>query len=368
MITWMCCAAALGWEERGLDGALTGRHLEPSAFFAPHSPKWKRHLVVTAPLDLGLVAAHTADTLRRLRATEDPLATAGLFGPLGVSLDDVLATLDLVARTAFEDRGRHRQRLQDPRWIAAHFQALQWIPDRQAAEGRGIPLTNDEIRLTKYVVYSVAGSRERTDEYNTALYAIPADELAEEEPPSSVDLIRMQLTRMDVYNGAFDEGGRFEGQAAPLVWLTRDGSNQALLQGTIEVTFEDGVRELFNVHRNNGLAWQPNQRDLDQQPRFWYFRKVQGILGVQGTALRPKAAVAGDVYNVGLGKLVALEWPTKRGPELRLVVLADTGGAFQPNLFQLDYLAGTFPSKDAYLAWAADTPARVPASILVRRP
>jgi hypothetical protein len=83
--------------------------------------------------------------------------------------------------------------------------------------------------------------------------------------------------------------------------------------------------------------------------------------------LRAEAAVAGDVYNVGLGKIVCLETDTEAGRELRLVVLADTGGAFEPNLFQLDWLAGTFPDHAAYQAWAAAAPSRVRASILIRK-
>ena len=355
-------ASAFAWEERGMDGAPTGRTVEPSDIFVSHRPAWQSHRIVTAPQDLGLVAAGTADTIRRLRREGAPLAQPGMLAELGVSIDDVLETLDLVARVAVEDRGQLYQRLQDPGWIADNFQGLKWVPDREAARGRDIELVEDEIRLTKYVVYSLEGSRRRTRRFNTALYGLPLDE-ADGQPG-----IRLKLTRMDVYAGAFERGGTYAGMAPPLVWLTRDGANQALLQGTIDVRIGDNASQLYNVFQNNGRAWDPKQRNLDLQPRFWYFRPVEGVLGVEETALRPEVAVAGDVYNIGLGKLVALEWPTESGPELRLVVLADTGGAFQPNLFQLDYLAGTFPSKKAYAAWAKDTPDRVPATILVRRP
>ena len=354
---------ALGWDELGLDGVATGRTVDPSDHFVPgDAAGWHEHRLTTAPLDLGMVAAATADTLRRLRASGAPLAQPAMFSELGVSIDDVLATLDLVARTAFEDLGRPRQRLQDPRWVAEHFSVLHWRPDREGAAAREIELTDAEIRLTKYVVYSVEGSRARTDTYDTALYAVPSDEV-DGEPG-----VRMQLTRMDVYAGAFAPGGVAEGLAEPIVWLTREQSNQALLQGTVHVRFADGTTALFNVHKNNGRAWQPGQKDQNLQDRYWYFREVDGILGLEAIRLRPQAAVAGDVFNVGLGKLVAIEWPAPEGPELRLVVLADTGGAFQPNLFQLDYLAGTFPSAEAYAAWSRGTPTRVAASILVRRP
>ncbi len=359
---WWCMAAAFGWDERGPQGVATGRELAPHELFVPQLPAWSSARVVTAPLDLGLVAMHTADTLRRLRARDSPLATTGMLAELDVSLDDVLRTLDLVARTAFEDRGALHQRLHDPSWLASHFEVLRWLPDVDASVERKIRVEPDQLRLTKYVVYRVEGSTRRTSRFDTALYAVPSDE-ADGAPG-----VRHELTRMDVYAGAFEPGGRAAGLAEPLVWLTRDGSNQALLQGTIEVRLPDGRAPLYNVHRNNGLPWEPSVKDLDLQPRFWYFREVEQILGLEGTPLRPAAAVAGDVFNVGLGKLLALEWPGEHGPELRLVILADTGGAFQPNLFQLDYLAGTFPDRAAYDDYARDTPTHVPVSLLVASP
>lgn len=358
---WMILATAFGWEERGMDGEGTGRQLDPAAFFEPTVPAWRAAEVSTAPLDLGMVARQTASTIRRLRREGNLMAQPAMLGELGVSMDDVLKTLDLVSRVAYEDRGRAYQRLQDPAWIASRFWALRWRPDQQAAADRGIELYSDAIRLTKYVVYTVDGSPVKTDRFDTALYAVPRDE-SDGRPG-----VRARLTRMDVYAGAFEEGGQAEGLARPLVWLTRDGSNQALLQGTIRVTMPSGASRLYNVHQNNGIAWDPTERNLNRQPRFWYFREVEAILGVEQTPLRPQAAVAGDVYNLGLGKLFALEWPGEHGPELHLVVLADTGGAFQPNLFQLDYLAGTFSSKAAYQRWAEETPARVPATLLVVR-
>ena len=353
--------AALGWDELGLDGVPTGRTVDPHAHFVPYLPSWYSTLPTTPPLDLGLVAMGTADTLRRLRAKGEPLAQPGMLRELGVSIDDVLATLDFVARTAFEDRGDAYQRLHDPAWIAAHFEALRWTADLEGAAARNVDLEPDQIRLTKYVVYSVEGSASRTKTYDTALYEVPSDE-TDDQPG-----VRMELTRMDVYAGAFEPGGRAAGLAEPLVWLTRDASNQALLQGTIQVKQGNGTSALYNVHKNNGLPWEPGLKDLDLQPRYWYFRRVEGILGLEATRLRPHAAVAGDVFNLGLGKLVALEWPTEDGLELRLAVLADTGAAFQPNLFQLDYLAGTFPSPQAYGEWARSTPSRVRASVLVLR-
>ena len=75
--------------------------------------------------------------------------------------------------------------------------------------------------------------------------------------------------------------------------------------------------------------------------------------------------MAGDIYNLGLGKLVALEDP--KSGELRLVVLGDTGGAFQPNLFQLDDFAGAFPDAAALYQATAGRSGTVRAGVLLLR-
>lgn len=360
LLAWVL--PAFGWDERGAEGVPTGRSVVAAEAFAPARPDWSTARVPTPAEDLGLVARETARELREQIALGSPLATAGLFSELGWTLDDVLETLDLVARVAEEDRGAPRQRLQDPAWLREQFEVWAWRPDREAAAARKVSLPDDRIRLTHYVVYQVAGSPVRTETYDTALYALPHDEQAGGEP-----LLRRKYTRMDVYAGVYEAGGEAAGLATPLVWLTRDGANQALMQGSVDVRLPDGTTRTYNVHENNGLPYDPHNPDLSTQARFWYFREVQGILGVEQIPLRPQAAVAGDVFNVGLGKIVALEWPGPAGPELRLTVLADTGGAFQPNRFQLDWLAGTFPDRAAYDAWAAPLPTRVRAHVLLRK-
>jgi hypothetical protein len=79
--------------------------------------------------------------------------------------------------------------------------------------------------------------------------------------------------------------------------------------------------------------------------------------------LAPRAAVAGDLANLGLGLVLALD----SGTETRLVVLADTGGAFAQNLFQLDLYSGVFPDQETYARETADLPDQVDAWVLVAR-
>ncbi|MEQ1505526.1 MAG: hypothetical protein ABMB14_25055 [Myxococcota bacterium] len=371
-------ATAWGWDERGPEGVATGRVVAVSDRFVAATPDgagvdWTASFR-TPSADLGFVARETARELREQRAEGTPLAQAGMFAELGYDLDDVLATLDLVARVADEDRGAAHKRLEDPAWVRSTFDVVRWLPDRGAAAERKIKLDGDELRLTKYLVYQVDGSATRVEPYTTALYALPNDErtgsVACEGPTSPCN--RFQYDRIQIYGGIYEPGGAAAGQAEPVVWLTRAAANQAQMQGSIEVatgrtSMGDGRTRMFNVHENNGIPYDPHQKNGDLQRRFWYFREVEGILGVEQIPLRPGAAVAGDIWNVGLGKIVALEWAGATGPEVHLVVLADTGGAFQPNLFQLDWLAGAFPSHDAFEAWERTMPSRVRASVLLRK-
>jgi hypothetical protein len=217
------------------------------------------------------------------------------------------------------------------------------------------------IRLTRYLVYASSGSATRTATHDTALYAAPHGDDAEGRPS------RLGHTRQDVYGGVYEAGGTSEGAAAPLVWLSRRDVNRALMQGTVHVQL-DGGPKLYNVHLNNGIAYDRSVRDSNLQARYWYFREVDGFYGhglPEGDKIRvePGVTVAGDVYNLGLGKLVLLRY----GDTARLAVLADTGGAFQPNLYQLDWFSGVYPTHEAFAAATREIPDRVEASFLVAR-
>jgi hypothetical protein len=350
------------WEERGPEGVPTGATIVAGEHFQRGPVDWSQMFAETPSSELGFVAEGTARELREQIAERSPLGHVGLFEQLGLTIEDVLETLDFIVRVAEEDRGESYKRLEDPVWLAENFEVYRWLPDREAAKARKVELPEDQIRLTKYLVFQIEGRTVRDAVHDTALYELPAEELAGGAPD-----LRMKYTRLDVYAGVFEEGGEAQGKARPLVWLTREHANQALMQGSIEVATEDGRIRMFNVHENNGIPYDPAVKDGNLQRRFWYFREVVGILGVEQIPLRPHAAVAGDVYNLGLGKLLALTWDMGQGPRLHLVLLSDTGGAFQPNLFQLDWLAGSFPSQESFQAWEQTMPARVHAAVLVKK-
>ncbi|MFZ5476947.1 MAG: hypothetical protein ACOZNI_09255 [Myxococcota bacterium] len=271
--------------------------------------------VFEAPLtDPSALAAVAADTLRYVREAggKDPHAPDAA----------VVDTLSLVVSAG--------DALRDPAFLARCFSARRWIPDTRRWGG--------DLRLTRYLVYEVDGRTSPDAAHAHALWASPADEL------------RLRYTRQDVAAGVYREGGEAAGRATPLVWLAHHDHEQAILQGTTAVRLPDGVR-LFNVDRDNGIPYDRTVTDTTKQRRYWYFRETDavrgwGVPGVPKIRLEPEVAVAGDLENVGLGRLLALR--TRDG--LRLVVLADTGGAFQPNLHQLDLYTGVFPSAKAFHA------------------
>ncbi|MCA9488633.1 MAG: hypothetical protein KC621_01880 [Myxococcales bacterium] len=359
MLVWVA-ATALAYDLLGAEATPTGRSIAPAEHFV--AGELRAAPVLSDPQAVGAVARETARELLEQYAEGTPLATTGALAEVGVGLRDVLDTLRLIARVAAEDEGADHQRLTDPEWLRTNLRALDWHPDLAGAAERGIALSAEQIRLTNYVVYESPACPERAPGCDTALYAVPDDE-ADGGPPG----LRLQYTRMDVYGGVYEPGGASAGRARPLVWMSREHANQALMQGSVIALMPDGARRVFNVHQNNAIPYDPKQKDMNRQARFWYFREVDDILGVARIPLVPGAAVAGDVQDLGLGQLLGLTWTDRAGEHLRLVVLADTGGAFEPNLFQLDWLGGTFPSQQAWRQWAKTVPGRVHAQILVRR-
>lgn len=300
---------------------------------------------------------------------EDPAVTAGLFSELGYDLTQAKATLLKIVDTIDTDtRLKREQRILDPRWLEQNFTLLRWAADTTGAKSHQVKMVDQRLRITKYVVFTSPGSPVKTAQFNTALYALPPDEAqlsTAEAEAKKAQLIRYRYTKQDAVNGKLDALG-----VSPLVWLPRQGLEDALMQGSVMVNMPDGSQRMFNVHRNNGIAYDRSQKNPWQQRRYWYFKEVAGILGYGNddkVLVEPGVTFAGDVFNLGLGKVVAMRYLQQGQPVIRLGVLADTGGAFLPNLYQLDYLAGLFPSRAAYQKGVAHLPTYADTYILMAR-
>ena len=247
-------------------------------------------------------------------------------------------------------------------YFLKHFDFYRWYPDKKQANLIASKSDNavkqrllnnipeKEIFITKYYTKLLKASDKRTQQYNQALYALPFDEqhlTAEEAELAANKLIRYKYSRQEIINGALVGNSA----VVPLIWLTEEALHDVLLQGTgvVEV---NGKRRYFNVHRNNGVAYDYSLGKREQA-RYWYFAEVPSILGYGNTlqrkiSIKPEVTFAGNVKQLGLGKLFLIRYKSNEQYVNNLGVLADQGGAFDNNLFQLDFLKGSYFGWDDY--------------------
>ena len=307
------------------------------------------------PQELLIVLINTRRYFREQEGRDAVIQRPGLLGAWGVQVADVTRTLDFMIEVLLHDL-THAQpiRLQNPDFIRKQFRGWRW----QAYHPQNG--TSPQVRLTKYAVFRHRGTRRPQGEYVHALYSINDAWVAEE--------FYKKYTKQEVLAGAYHPGRPDAFKVTPLAYVTREGLEEALLQGTILLQFPDRSTNYFNVDRNNGLPFVRGVHPWDQQ-RYWYFRKVNAILGYVSEVenkipIRPGVTFAGDVWNVGLGRMVLLE----RSPgQWMLGIIADTGGAFLPNLGQLDYLAGVFPSRREFWEYNRRLPEYTQAYILIQK-
>lgn len=277
-------------------------------------------------------------------------------------------------------------RLKKPAFLKQHFDFYRWLPDKQKANAIANTSTHsrksdmlnaipqDQIFLTKYYTKLLRGSTHRTGEYSQALYALPYDEselsLMEAEQQKSV-LTRYQYSRQQIINGVLLD----KNLAKPLIWISEEALHDVLLQGT-GVLLVDGKVRYFNVHRNNGVAYNYSIGKREQA-RYWYFAEVPSILGYgksikEKIAIKPYVTFAGNVEQLGLGQLILVTNDNKAkhpkgGPFARMGVLADEGGAFKDNLFQIDYLVGSYYGWKDYHQANKDLPDYTNAWLLLKK-
>lgn len=282
----------------------------------------------------------------------------GSIFPSEITMHRVEQTLTYICRIYREDLRDNRQsRLHNIDFVRQHFNFYRWVPDivraqqLAAASSNEVKrrllnnIPNDKIFLTKYYTKLLDASEVKTAKYNNALYALPNDELnlsSNEALKIKEKLTRFKFTRQDVIAGAL------EGRANPLIWLTEEALHDVLLQGTGVVNV-DGLTRYFNVHRNNGIPYNYTLGKREQ-PRYWYFIEVPSIMGYgekqeNKIAIKAQVTFAGNVRQLGLGKLFMVNYERDKENISRLGVLADQGGAFDNNLFQLDMLV------DSYKGW-----------------
>ncbi|MCW5315765.1 hypothetical protein GTQ43_18685 [Nostoc sp. KVJ3] len=292
-------------------------------------------------------------------SSEDPdILRTGILATQGVTVPDVLNTLNFMISVLKEDIANNRAtRLQDPNFINTNFRVIKWSAYNPKNKQQ------KQLRITKYAVFTHPGSRKKTSTYSTPIYSLKDN--------ANNDKFYTRYTKQDVLSGIYEPGGREFGKVTSLAYLTRNGLEEAIMEGTILINFTDGYKAFFNVDRNNGIAYIRGLKATAQK-RYWYFREVDAIKGYgykidAKISIKPGVTFAGDVLNIGLGKVVVIEH-TKGGRKyLRLGVIADTGGAFLPNLYQLDFLAGIFKNKQEFGQHITQLPEYATAYFLIKK-
>ncbi|WP_414574127.1 hypothetical protein [Nostoc sp. CCY 9925] len=292
-------------------------------------------------------------------ASQDPdIQRTGVLATQGVTVQDVLKTLDFMSVVLKEDiANRRTTRLQDPKFINANFRVIKWTAYNPKNKQQ------KQLRITKYAVFTHTGSRKKTSTFNTALYSLKDN--------SNNDKFYTKYTKQDVLSGIYEPGGREFGKVQSLAYLTRTGLEEALMQGTVLINFTDGYKAFFNVDRNNGMSYIRGLKPTAQK-RYWYFREVDAIKGYgykidAKISIKPGVTFAGDVLNIGLGRVIVIEQTRGGRKHLQMGVMADTGGAFLPNLYQLDFLAGIFKNQKEFGQHISQLPDYATAYFLVKK-
>ncbi|MEH2334219.1 hypothetical protein [Nostoc sp.] len=292
-------------------------------------------------------------------SSEDPdILRTGILATQGVTVQDVLKTLDFMIVVLKEDIANNRAtRLQDPKFINTNFRVIKWSaynPNNKQQK---------QLRITEYAVFTHSGSRKKTSTFNTPIYSLKEN--------SNNDKFYTRYTKQDVLSGIYEPGGREFGKVTSLAYLTRNGLEEAIMEGTILINFTDGYKAFFNVDRNNGMSYIRGLKATAQK-RYWYFREVDAIKGYgykidAKISIKPGVTFAGDVLNIGLGKVIVIEHTQGGRKHLQMGVIADTGGAFLPNLYQLDFLAGIFKNKKEFGQHITQLPEYATAYFLVKK-
>lgn len=308
--------------------------------------------------DLLTVLTNTREYFQKYASEDIDLQRTGILITQGVTVKDILKTLDFMITVLEEDIANKRTtRLQDPSFINTNFRVIKW-----SAHNPENP-QQKQLRITKYAAFIHPGSRKKTSKYNTPIYAL--------KPELSQDKFYTKYTKQDVLSGIYEPGGKEFGKVKPIAYLTRNGLEAALMQGTVLVNFTDGTKEFLNVDKNNGMSYIRGVKATSQK-RYWYFKEVDAIKGYgykidAKISIKPGVTFAGDVLNIGLGRIIVIEDNQNGKKRLKMGVIADTGGAFLPNLYQLDFLAGTFASEKDFQQYIHKLPEYTNAYILVKK-
>ena len=342
-------------------GLLLSLQVIAAPHFAPAEPTPSTHYLINGPA----LCATALETLAYLNkgAHYDPrVIHAGKV--FKVPLPRIKATLTFICQ--------HQEQMNNPAFIKKHFDFVRWYPDSESTKSLKSTkplianLPNDKILMTKYYVHRAKVSNKYTPAYPYALYGLPKEEeaLTLKEADAKPGLIRLQYGKQAILKGALAN------QNVPvLAYLNRDDLEAALMQGTLVADFGSQLKT-FNVHRSNNIAYDKAKNPYHQE-RYWYFKQVEGIKGYGKDAddkitVNTGVTFAADLEQFGLGKLLMVQYQDKAGKVVtKAGIFADTGGAFDNNLYQVDFLAGSYAGREAFYQATQHLPNYVAAYFMI---
>lgn len=343
-------------------GILCTGHAVAAPQFHATAPDFSGKYAINAQA-LCATASQTLAYLNKGPAYDPQVNHPGHIAP--IPLDRIKATLRFVCQ--------HQAQMNNPAFLREHFEFIRWYPDlsraKQLAKNKPLlqHLPKDRVLMTKYYVHLAKVGAQRSKQMPYALYALPADEqnLTLEQADARPQLTRFKYGKQAVLKGALDKL-----PVPRLAYLSREDLEAALLQGTIVADFGNNQKKLFNVHRTNNIAYDRTKSPYEQE-RFWYFKQVAGIKGYGKDAdhkitVNPETTFAADLTQFGLGKMLLVQYKTPTGQTMsRAGIFADTGGAFADNLYQIDYLAGSYAGKNKFTKATRTLPDYVAAYFMV---
>ncbi len=320
-------------------------------------------IFITNHHDIIKIMDETADFLKKINKYPSKFITVtpGLFENFGITMDDVLNTLEFISKTAKENP----EKLQNPNFLNENFIFYRWHGDSSQKINpisKGWAQPPESIITTQYRITEIPASYHKNEDYLYPLYTLPDDEkdLSKNEISLKKDVLkRFKYTKNDFLNGAPEK----DFNKKPFAWLTNKGIEELNMQGSSLLVFSKNDKKLVRVSADNGMK---------DENKYWFYSYVEKRKKNKfPIKVKPRADVtyAGDIDLLGFGKVILLKcWnPINKRRELRIGVLVDTGSAFKKNLAKLDMFAGYFPTDQAFKNHIKSYPHTARAYILIKK-
>lgn len=324
----------------------------PTSLFHPQQPTFSSEKIITSPYALLRAARYALSFFESGEPEDRQIVSSSLLERNILPSAHAKKTLRFIIKTIEQDHRAKRKnfRIQDPQFLKKHFTFIKWNGDYKGAAKQHVFIPQvpqpGNIRLTSYAVFSAKGNYYKTKEFPHALYKIKSKIFDKK--------IRMKYPKQPILKGLLEQK-QFNKHVSPMVWISRDGLEEALMQGTIVIVMPNGQKRVFNVDKSNDFLYDRKIKSGWPQKKYWFFKEIKNLEKTkpnnkQRVIQHGGLVVAGDLDNFGLGKIIALRYinPQTKQKEIRLVVLADRGSAFENNLYQLDLFAGMFKNRASF--------------------